>query len=570
MATFDNVLLSIDELITRTLSDWDVYSTCLLGGLIIITVYLTFWGTEPDTHPMLLSRQAQPSPVRNVGESPVYRSHSSPHGMELNSGLNVKDPGQNKWSRGRNGDLRDVWRKVVTGPTDPDGNLTGERGRIITIVGTEQTIDHDLDGVSKQINIIGQYVKKHGGGRVAIYLPNSIELLTSLFACSFYDLTPILMPYDQPAHVVVEMLKASGADTLITAVGNLPFDAVTKEYVGLRNLIWVVDDGNKHLDWDEIPTGSGGAINVSTWQEVVEEHSSVSSELPPFDKTTPNNVLSFWFPENNEPGELIEYTQGNLVAAISAQISAIPTSQKIGLSDLFFPADSLSSNYTLVLTLAALYYNSSLALNSVAGREADLYAATRGVSPTIIVASAHTLTQVHAETAAKLSNMLYNVIHWLQTRTLTDKGTMPIASVFTRINDGLKPAIGTPGKLRLVFVSEQAAGNSPPLSSLALNDLRIFTGARVVYALTAAKVAGAVTQTSLYDYRVDSKEPGKYSHFGAPISSVEVLLKDTKHRKITDEEVQGEVVARGPAVVGGEASLGIIGRINEDNTLAYL
>ena len=350
------------------------------------------------------------------------------------------------------------------------------------------------------------------------------------------------MPYDQPAHVVVGMLKASEADTLITAVGNLPFDAVTKDYTGLQNLIWVVDEGSQHLDWDEIPTGSGGAINVSTWQEIVEEQSNVSSELPPFDGSSPKNVLSFWFPENHEPGELIEYTHANLAAAISAQISAIPTSQKISPSDLFFPADSLSSNYTLVLTLAALYYNSSLALNSVAGREADLYNATRGVSPTIIVTSAHTLAHVHADTAAKLSNMLYNLIHWFQTRTLTENGVMPVASIFTRLNDALKPAIGnSPGKLRLVFVAEQAAGNSPPLSSLALNDLRIFTGARVVYALTAAKVAGAVTQTTFYDYRVDPKEPGKYSHFGAPVSSVELLLKDTKHRKVTDEEIQGEV-----------------------------
>lgn len=144
MVTFDNMLLATDELVTRIFSDWDVYSTGLVAGLIIFVTVLTVWGRDPDTHPMLLSRQAQPSPVRNPGESSVYRSHSSPHGMELNTGLNVKDPGQNKWSRGRNGDLRDVWRKAVRGRTDPEGNPTGEKGRIVTIVGTEQTVDHDL------------------------------------------------------------------------------------------------------------------------------------------------------------------------------------------------------------------------------------------------------------------------------------------------------------------------------------------------------------------------------------------------------------------------------------------
>jgi hypothetical protein len=53
-----------------------------------------------------------------------------------------------------------------------------------------------------------------------------------------------------------------------------------------------------------------------------------------------------------------------------------------------------------------------------------------------------------------------------------------------------------------------------------LTDLRIFTGARVLYALTAAKVAGALFQTLAYDYRRYSGP----SHFGPPLSSVEIKL----------------------------------------------
>jgi hypothetical protein len=75
---------------------------------------------------------------------------------------------------------------------------------------------------------------------------------------------------------------------------------------------------------------------------------------------------------------------------------------------------------------------------------------------------------------------------------------------------------------------------------LDLSDLRIFTSARVVYALTAAKIAGAVAQTSFYDYRVVN-DAGKHSHFGPPLSSVEVLLRDTKDHKTTDDLAVGEV-----------------------------
>jgi hypothetical protein len=144
MVSFDNALLAADELLTQVLSEWDIYSTAITGGIIIFFAYLALTRTQPDAHPFLLARQAQPSVVRHPGQSPVYRSHAAPHGLDLNTGLNVKDPGQNKWSRGRNGDLRDVWRKVIAGRTDPEGNPTGEKGRIITVLGSEQTIDHDL------------------------------------------------------------------------------------------------------------------------------------------------------------------------------------------------------------------------------------------------------------------------------------------------------------------------------------------------------------------------------------------------------------------------------------------
>lgn len=403
-------------------------------------------------------------------------------------------------------------------------------------------LTENVDQISQLINIMGHLITGQKGSRVAIYLPNSVELLIALFACAFYDLTPILMPYEMPGPAVVEMLEKSGADTLLAAVGTLPFDAITNEYKGLKNLVWVVDEGSKHLDWDEVPKGMGGPINVFTWQEEVEQSQHHTSELPESGPNPPRNILAFWSCEKAVPGELVEYTHGNIVSAMSAQLVGIPTSQKIGPSDLFLPVDSLSNNYTLVLTLTALFYNASVALNSVAGRETDLLGATRGVSPTIIAASAHTLAKVHASAAGKLSNIFRNAIHWLQTRTLTQDGILPTATLLTRLNDNLKPAIGTePGKLRLIFVSEQAGGNAPPLSALALNDLRIFTGARVIYALTAPKVAGAITQTTFYDYRVDPLTDAVYSHFGAPLSSLELYLKETKHRKITDDEVVGQV-----------------------------
>lgn len=564
---FDNLMLQLDEFVTDIFGQWDAYTTGLFIVVITSFIYSVISFRDPDAHPMLLARQAQPSPVRQEGESAVFRSHSAPHGIPLNAGLNIKDPGDSKWSRGRDGDIRDIWRRVIAGALDREGKETGQIGKLFTVLGSENIVEHKLGDITRQINLIGQHIKQNGGKNVAIYLPNSVEFLATLFACTFYDLTAILIPYDQSIEEIISFLRKSKADTLVTAVGSIPYDAIAQNYSALKQLVWVVDEGSKHMDWNEVPKGTGGAVNVSTWQEIIQDQEpSAGTELPAVDRTTElSKVLAF-----SPTGELVEYTQANIIAGIAGQLTSVPSTQRITHSDLFLPIDALSSPYTLVLTLAALYSNASVALNSVAGHSPDLVLATQGIAPTIIVASAGTLAKLHSETTAKLNSTLYNFVHWVQTRSLVENGVMPVASTLSRMYDSLRPAIGhTPGKLRLIYVSEQHGANSPPLSSQELSDLRIYTGSRIIYALTSAKVAGAVTQTGIYDYRID--EPSaKYSHFGAPVTSVEVFFKDTKDHRTTDAKSAGEIYVRGPAVVSHEASLGISGQMKDDHTLALL
>jgi hypothetical protein len=141
---FDNMMLKLDETVTGIIGEWDIYSTAIAAVLLSCSAYQVWTSRDPDAHPMLLARQAQASPVRQEGESAVFRSHSAPHGVPLNSGLNIKDPGDSKWARGREGDLRDVWRRVVTGAVDREGKETGEIGRLLTVLGTKQIVEHNL------------------------------------------------------------------------------------------------------------------------------------------------------------------------------------------------------------------------------------------------------------------------------------------------------------------------------------------------------------------------------------------------------------------------------------------
>ncbi|KAI1194952.1 hypothetical protein F5X97DRAFT_261501 [Nemania serpens] len=563
------LLARLDDGLSELASQWNLYSTGIVTGLIILVTYTITSRVEPEIHPMLLARQGHGSPVRQEGESPIYRSNAAPHSMPLNSGLNVKEPGASKWSQGRDGDLRDVWRKAVAAPSEPDAGQG--RGRILTVLGSEKVLEHNLDAITRQINLVGQYISSQGGTKVAIYLPNSVEYIATLFACSFYNITAILLPYDQSDASVISMLRQSGADTVVTSPGSFPFDNVVKSYPALRQLIWVVDDGSSHLDWNEVPKGVGGKVNVSTWQDILNDNPQTSgTQLPPADnQAAAPDVIMFQASKADSVEEMARFTQGNLVSAVSAQLVAIPTKERFSPADLFLPAAPLSSSYALVLTLVALYSNSSVAFNSVAGTSPDLALATQGVAPTIIVATPETLLKTHAETHGKVVSALASFSHWIQTRSLVQNGVMPAASFLASYNDSLHPRIGTkPGKLRLIYVAHPANSGTPLLSELTISDLRIFTGARVIYALSAAPCAGAVAQTQFHDYRVSGD--GKGSHFGPPVSSTEILLRDSGAHKITDDSYTGEAVVRGPAIVGGEAALGFVATIRDDNTIAVV
>lgn len=129
---------TLDTALSGLLQSWNLYSTGLATFIVLALTIKLSTSREPDVHPMLLARQSNPSTVRQEGESPVYRSQAAPHGMPLNSGLNVKDPGASKWSRGRDGDLRDVWRQAVT------GGEKGATGKILTVWGSQRVVEHKL------------------------------------------------------------------------------------------------------------------------------------------------------------------------------------------------------------------------------------------------------------------------------------------------------------------------------------------------------------------------------------------------------------------------------------------
>ncbi|KAK3045247.1 hypothetical protein LTS18_014237 [Coniosporium uncinatum] len=178
MSESTGFLNAIDDQLGAVLQAWDLY-TVVLGALILaFGAYTVLNQEEPDTHPMLLLRQSSAGMVRQPGESAIHRSHETPHGYPLRTGLQVKPKDAPAYSAGKDGDLRDVWRRA-------SGELPleqrAEPGKIMTVMGKEEVLEHDTKDISREMVAIGKSIVEHGGSRVAIYLPNCIEFLSTVF-----------------------------------------------------------------------------------------------------------------------------------------------------------------------------------------------------------------------------------------------------------------------------------------------------------------------------------------------------------------------------------------------------
>lgn len=174
------ILQRLDTLVADILADWNIYTTIVAGVVAAFAIYSAVSAKDPDVHPFLLARQSTPSPIRQSGESSTYRSLETPYGFPLRAGLNVKDPGAPKWTAGRKGDLRDIWRTAVRGALNEDGTPTKTQGKIYTVLG-RQSFEHSLSQVTQEINVIGHQLQNAEVKTVAICLTDSVELLAALF-----------------------------------------------------------------------------------------------------------------------------------------------------------------------------------------------------------------------------------------------------------------------------------------------------------------------------------------------------------------------------------------------------
>ncbi|ODH51057.1 hypothetical protein GX48_02842 [Paracoccidioides brasiliensis] len=561
-----SAMANLNTMLADLFADWSTHSTLIATLIAAFVGYKLFFSKDPDAHPYFLARQAIEASIRLPGESAVLRAHDVPHGYPLKSGLNVKDPDKPKWTAGRNGDLRDVWRAALRGSVATDGTPAGKQGKFYTVLG-KNVVEHRLDDVSQEINIIGQYIYESKAQTVALYLPDSVESIAVIFAGAFYGFKAVLIPCKIPSERLGAYLALAGADLLIAEAGTLEPSVLLKAVPSLRGAIWVANHGSRHMDWSQVPEGIGGGIEVAVWHELVKDKKGViGTDVPAtISSTPPPSIVALWA-SSEDSASFVEYSPAVLVAGIAGVGAALPRGLHLTATDLVLSIDSLCRSFPLCIILAALYGNASVAFNSVSGEHVDFALATAGISPTVIVASSETMHNYHTKSMSPQIGTVAKICRFLQCQSL-DAGTMPTQNILTRLASLGPIAELSLENIRLLYISHRIDANPEyQITSDQLTDLRVFTGARVLYALTAPTVAGAICQTNSFDYR---RIPGR-SHFGPPLSNLEIKLIYEKEENASDtgDSSEGKICVAGPAVVGGKCTLDARGYFCDDYTLS--
>ena len=96
---------------------------------------------------------------------------------------------------------------------------------------------------------------------------------------------------------------------MIAPAGAVPLAEISEAVPAIRQVIWTVEKTSRHMDWNEVPEGIGGKVDVSVWHDLVQDQRSRSTKLPEDTSKAPN-VVFIWQEKVGGPAEVVEFTQG--------------------------------------------------------------------------------------------------------------------------------------------------------------------------------------------------------------------------------------------------------------------
>lgn len=118
----------------------------------------------------------------------------------------------------------------------------------------------------------------------------------------------MIVPPAVATEALARYLQKTKADLLIAEAGALSLPAVKQGNTSLNSVIWVAKHGSRHMDWNEVPEGIGGELEVAVWHEIVQDKkNSVGTEVPSSEPKSQTPPLVTLWSTSDDSGDLVEY-----------------------------------------------------------------------------------------------------------------------------------------------------------------------------------------------------------------------------------------------------------------------
>ncbi|CAG8539301.1 49_t:CDS:10 [Dentiscutata erythropus] len=484
----------------------DTLSIILLFLIVFFTFLSIREAPNSDVHPLLLTSQSDAAKVRYPGETAVYRSNNSQHGMPLlttpeNGVKTIAEMFQHGLEGGND----------CLGSRDNNGAYTWQSYRQIF-----ERITNFGSGLIKFTGLTPKSKEKFG-----IFMKNCPEWVIADLAACHYSLITVALPSILPrVNDVVNQINLTEISVIVASKDTLPI--VLSAASSCKTLKYIImTESNLSKDQNEKAETLG--LTLTTFKDMEKLGSTSKLECV---VAAPEDTATIVFTSGSTSGgpKGVELKHSNILANVAGTLAVVHATQKIKTSDRHLSYLPLAYMFERITVMVLLFSGASIAFYS--GKISTVLQDAEEVKPTIFTRGFNSKYK-HLKKGNLVTNSIWDIL------------------VFNQV----KAKFG--GQVRVIVTS------SGPITQTLLDFFRITVGCQVLQAYGLTQCSGAVTINAFYDY-YSIDQNGHDSHTGGPLACNELKLINYEERGYTVEDVpnpRGEICVRGPNVMKGYYNL---------------
>ncbi|ODV88982.1 hypothetical protein CANCADRAFT_132551 [Tortispora caseinolytica NRRL Y-17796] len=481
---------------------------------------------EGDVHPHVLNHQSERGDVREKGQSPFFRSLSTPFGYPLLSGLHIRDGYYH-----RNGTMEDICKLGLK------GNIREFDCRNAAIA-----------SVYEASHAISSYIQNncHGVKKAAILFPESSANLTVTFALANRGISTVIAPINDS---MLLHLSASKPEMIFLEAGIVSMTDLIKEVPSIKYIFLDIEATQEQHAWSIEEVAEMTNRSVVNYYDLfaIPESGSVEFDFVPFNDT-PALIATY---EEDDTIKTVEYRERHIVSAIAGLLKGMFHDCALTSNDnvlLLYPWSTVIGRIYLYTCLVA---GCNIATSSQVGGQ-NIPELMQSNPPTVITATPaalHNLYSYIKDSQSSLSELRTQLL----IRARLSRGRLP---AFTRFSWAKS--------LRLIYTTIE---KNDCLHSEEAAYIKATLATHISENLVYPTVCGAICQTNYFDYR--QYDPALNLHnCGGPSPSVEIFFKDTDSLNAANDE--GLLCVRGPAVSGDITCTNMEGLVAGDGCVYLL